>query len=207
MPDDPAGFWDARYASGEYAYGTAPNAWLESHADLLPARGRALVPGAGEGRDATWLAERGLTVTAVDLSAEGLAKTRRLAANRGVEVETVHADLSAWDWPLAEADVVVLSFVHVDPGFRAALHRRALAALKPGGIVVLEGFHTGQLAYREAHDSGGPGREDMLFTAAMLRADFAGAEPLALEETETTLREGAYHDGLAKVVHGVFRAG
>ena len=122
-------------------------------------------------------------------------------------MEVVHADLQDWGWPLAAMDVVVLSFVHVDPAFRALLHRRSLAALRAGGLVILEGFHTDQLAYREAHGSGGPGRADMLFTAALLRADFAGATPLALEETETTLREGAYHDGLAKVVRGVFRAG
>lgn len=205
--DSPAAeFWDARYAEPTYAYGTDPNAWLARHADLLPASGRALVPASGEGRDAVWLAERGLTVTAVDLSAEGLAKTQALAGARGVEVETVHADLATWGWPLAEVDVVVLSFVHVGPGFRAALHRRAVEALRPGGIVVLEGFHVGQLVYRETHGSGGPGRADMLFTADLLREDFAGMEVLALEETETTLREGAYHDGLARVVHGVFQS-
>ncbi|OZC04422.1 class I SAM-dependent methyltransferase [Rubricoccus marinus] len=198
-------FWDARYAEEAYAYGTAPNAWLASQASHLPASGRALVPASGEGRDAVWLAEQGLTVTAVDLSAAGLAKTHRLADARGVDVATVHADLRTWDWPLAEVDVVALSFVHVEPHVRSDLHRRALAALKPGGLVVVEGFHIGQLVYRAVHGSGGPGRADMLFTADLLRADFEGADVLALEETETTLREGAYHDGLAKVVRGVFR--
>lgn len=200
-----AAFWDARYAEPTYAYGTEPNAWLSRQVDLLPGRTRALVPASGEGRDAVWLAEQGLTVTAVDLSKEGLAKTTSLADARGVEVETVQADLQTWDWPLAEVDVVVLSFVHVGPGVRAGLHRRALAALAPGGIVIVEGFHVGQLVYRETHGSGGPGRADMLFTADLLRDDFADAEVLSLAETETTLREGAYHDGLARVVHGVFQ--
>ncbi|MEL6616856.1 MAG: SAM-dependent methyltransferase, partial [Bacteroidota bacterium] len=79
-----AAFWDARYAEPTYAYGTEPNAWLARQIDLLPASGRALVPASGEGRDAVWLAGQGLTVTAVDLSQEGLVKTAALANARGV---------------------------------------------------------------------------------------------------------------------------
>ena len=164
------------------------------------------MPASGEGRDAVWLAEQGLDVTAVDLSEAGLEKARRLAAARGVEIETVCADLQTWEaWPSGEMDVVVLSFVHVGPGFRADLHRRALAALRPGGLVIVEGFHVAQLVYRATHGSGGPGRADMLFTADLLRDDFAAAEVLSLAEAETELREGAYHDGLARVTRGVFR--
>lgn len=202
-PSHPAAFWDARYAEPAYAYGEEPNAWLARQSGRLPAEGAALVPAAGEGRDAVWLAQRGLRVTAVDLSREGLAKTERLAASRGVEVETVHADLQAWEWPIGAFGAVALSFVHVSPLFRRELHRRVADALVPGGIVVLEGFHVGQLVYRE--HSGGPPRADMLFTADLLREDFAALEVLELEETETVLREGAYHDGPAHVVHGVFR--
>lgn len=198
-----AAFWDDRFSADAYAYGTEPNDWLSRQLDRLPASGRALVPAAGEGRDAVWLAERGLRVTAVDLSREGLEKTRRLAEERGVAVETVHADLDAWDWPEATMDVVVLTFVHVAPTFRARLHRLALHALRPGGLLVLEGFHVGQLVYRDL--SGGPPRADMLFTADLLRDDFEEAEVISLAEVETTLHEGPYHDGPAHVVHGVFR--
>ena len=199
-------FWGGRYDSEEYAYGTEPNAWLAAQVGRLPGLTRALVPASGEGRDAVWLAERGLTVTAVDLSAEGIAKSRRLAGARGVEVTTVLADLRTWEWPLASEDVVVLSFVHAGPVFRAELHQRALAALRPGGLVVVEGFHICQLVYRETHGSGGPGRADMLFTADLLRDDFGGAEVLSLSETETVLCDGIYHNGLARIVRGLFQA-
>ena len=202
-PSHPAAFWDARYAEPAYAYGEEPNAWLVRQSERLPTEGAALVPAAGEGRDAVWLAQRGLRVTAVDLSREGLAKTGRLAASRGVEVETVHADLQDWTWPVEGVDVVALSFVHASPLFRAEMHRRAAGALAPGGLLVIEGFHVGQLVYREV--SGGPPRADMLFTADLLREDFAGLEVAELEEAETVLREGIYHDGPAHVVQGVFR--
>ena len=69
-------FWDSRYSGAEYAYGEAPNAFLASLS--LPSRGRALVPGDGEGRNGVFLAERGLTVETLDLSAEGVAKAKRL---------------------------------------------------------------------------------------------------------------------------------
>ncbi|MEM1056296.1 MAG: class I SAM-dependent methyltransferase [Bacteroidota bacterium] len=202
-PTPASAFWDARFAAPDYAYGTEPNAWLSRQVDRLPSSGTALVPAAGEGRDAVWLAEQGFTVTAVDLSREGLRKARSLAEARGVSIETIHADLSTWNWPKASVDVVVLSFVHVAPSFRPRLHRAALTALRPGGLLVLEGFHVGQLVHRAI--SGGPPRAEMLFTADLLRDDLRAAEILALEETETTLREGAFHDGLAHVVHGLFR--
>ncbi|MEM6327846.1 MAG: class I SAM-dependent methyltransferase [Bacteroidota bacterium] len=198
-----AAFWDARYAADGYTYGTEPNAWLARHADLLPPTGRALVPASGEGRDAVWLASRGLSVTAVDLSREGLAKTHRLAEARGVTVQTVHADLLEWTWPEATEAAVVLSFAHLGPESRREVHRRSLAALRPGGLVVLEAFHVSQLPLRE--QSGGPPREELLFTADLLREDFAEAEIVSLAEAETTLREGPGHDGPARVVHGVFR--
>ena len=80
---------------------------------LLQPGQRALVPACGEGRDAVFLAECGLDVTAVDMSAAGLAKTAELAASHGVSVTCIEADLSEWNWPKAEYDVIASMFLHV----------------------------------------------------------------------------------------------
>ena len=74
-------FWDARYRSAPAIWSGNPNPHLVADAgDLTP--GRALDIGAGEGADAIWLAQRGWTVTAVDIS--GVALQRARAGLRGL---------------------------------------------------------------------------------------------------------------------------
>ena len=91
-----AAMWDARYAPEPYAYGEAANAFLVAQAHRLEPGMRALVPGDGEGRNGVWLAEQGLHVDTLDLSARGVAKARRLAAARGVGLNAMQADALAW---------------------------------------------------------------------------------------------------------------
>jgi hypothetical protein len=76
-----------------------------------------------------------------------------------------------------------------------------LAALKPGGLLIIEAFTPAQLQ----HSSGGPKQVELLFTAEILRKDFVWAEALELQEAEIDLDEGRMHRGRAAVVHGVFR--
>ena len=74
---DPREFWNHRYAMPGFAYGTEPNDFLREVAPTL--KGPVLCLGEGEGRNAVFLAQRGLDVTAVDLSAIGLEKASMLA--------------------------------------------------------------------------------------------------------------------------------
>ena len=66
-----------------------PNAFLAAPHDRLVAGMRALVPGDGEGRNRVWLAAQGLKVDTLDLSAHGVAKAKRLAAERGVSINAI----------------------------------------------------------------------------------------------------------------------
>ncbi|MBW1880770.1 MAG: methyltransferase domain-containing protein [Deltaproteobacteria bacterium] len=88
--------WDKRYSEPGYAFGTAPNDFVVSVADRIPA-GRVLCLGEGEGRNAVYLAKRGHEVVAVDQSPVGLAKARELAESGGVRLETVQADLADFE--------------------------------------------------------------------------------------------------------------
>ena len=105
-----------------------PNGFLAAQRDRLKAGMRALVPGDGEGRNGVWLAEQGLVVDTLDLSALGVAKARRLAAMRGVAINAMHADALAWDWPHERYDLVALIFLHL-----AEAERRELARAGAGG--------------------------------------------------------------------------
>ena len=106
--------WDDRYQGDDYVYGTAANEFLSSQVDRLPT-GRILCLAEGEGRNAVFLAEQGFIVTAVDQSSVGLDKARRLAAERGVEIQTVVADLADFRIESGAWDGIVSIFAHMPP--------------------------------------------------------------------------------------------
>lgn len=194
-------FWDSKFAATEYVYGRAPNAHLAAQAGRLARGARVLVPGDGEGRNGVWLARQGMEVLSVDSSSVGLKKARDLAAEFGIGIATQHADLLHWSWPVGAFDAVVSIFVHFPPDARRQVHSAMAESLRPGGIVILEAFRPEQLNF----SSGGPKDPAMLFRAADLRADFAALQVEMLEETETHLDEGPFHQGPGAVVRLIAR--
>ena len=200
-----AATWDARYAPEPYAYGEAANGFLVAQSHRLKPGMRALVPGDGEGRNGVWLAEQGLGVDTLDLSARGVAKAGRLAAARGVGLNAMQADVLAWAWPREAYDVVALIYLHLAADERRFLHGRALAALRPGGLLILEAFRPEQLAAHAAGARGGPREARLLYTVADLAADFAGHEIVELAEASAVLDEGALHVGASAVVRAIVR--
>lgn len=199
-------FWNEKFGGDEYRYGTEPNAFLKARAvAVFPEGGRVVCLGDGEGRNSVWLATQGYEVVAVDPSEVGLEKTRRLAEDRGVAVETVHgtAQEFARGYDGAGFDGVVLIYLHAPLAVRPEIHKVAQGLLAPGGVVLLEGFTPAQ---RElGRTSGGPGDVAMLFTAEMLREDFDGLSIEELDEVETRLDEGPGHRGVANVVRMIGR--
>ena len=65
--------WDERYDQDEFLFGTEPNDFLKEQAHRIPAVGKVLCLGDGEGRNGVWLAEQGDQVTSVDVSQVGLS--------------------------------------------------------------------------------------------------------------------------------------
>ncbi len=191
--------WDQRFASEDFVYGTAPSHWVAAHAHRIPQGGRVLCLGEGEGRNGVWLARQGFQVEAVDGSPVGLEKARQLAARHGVRLGTTVTDLAAYTPEAGAFDAVVLVFLHLPPELRRAVHARAAAALRPGGVVLLEAFTPRQLAF----SSGGPKQADMLFAADTVRDDFPGVTWESLGEGEVVLDEGPLHQGRAAVLRGI----
>ncbi len=190
-------FWDRQYSAVEgYKYGTRPNAFLMAEAHRLPPHARVLVPGDGEGRNGVWLASQGHEVLTVDISEVGVARSRALAAESGVHVDTLVADLKTWAPPPGAFDAVVLMYLHMPAAMRTAVHRNVAAALRPGGLLLLEAFHPTQLG----RASGGPKEIDLLYALDDIRADFKEAiEEVSVEELEVLLDEGPGHQGMAMV--------
>ena len=134
--------------------------------------------------------ERGLVVDTFDLSAFGVAKARRLAQERGVAINAFQADALQWDWPEARYDLVALIYVHLPKRERRLVHAKALKALKPGGLIVLEAFRPEQIERQAAGTRGGPRDAALLYSVEALAKDFAGEEILLLEAAEARAGRG-----------------
>ncbi len=192
--------WDARFAEPGYAYGTDPNRFLVEVAARIPP-GPVLSLGDGEGRNGVYLAGLGHAVTSMDASAVGLAKAAALAAERGVRLTTVAADLDGFVIAPGAWSGIVSIFVHLAPALRSRVLRAAAAGLVPGGTLVLEAYTPRQLAF----GTGGPNDPERLATLAQLRADLPGLLLEIGREVERDVTEGKYHGGRAAVVQVVAR--
>lgn len=200
--DDPRGTWDARYAGEGYIFGTSPNSFLVSQRALLKPGDRVLAVADGEGRNGVWLAEQGCSVLSLDISPNAASKARKLARDRHVTLDFELADLLAWHWPQAAFDAVVCIFIQfAAPEERATLFGGFWKTLRPGGVLIMEGFGTKQLQYR----SGGPGRLEHLYTEVTLRESFREWRIELLREYEAPLDEGPKHQGMAALVDLVAR--
>jgi SAM-dependent methyltransferase len=202
MSETPTSPWDARYASDDYLFGEAPNAFLSAQAARLPTGGGALALADGEGRNGVWLAQQGLQVLSVDSSSVAQAKARRLAASRGVALALELADLDTWPIPENRFDVIAAIFIQfAGPALRVRLFAAIRHGLKPGGLLLLEGYRPEQLKYR----TGGPPTVDNLYTEPMLREAFGDLEIVELVSRDAVIREGAAHNGMSALIDLVAR--
>jgi len=190
--------WDERYSTEEYVYGTEPNDFLHTVAPRLPV-GRTLCLCEGEGRNAVFLAGLGHQVTALDGSAVGLEKARRLADARDVSIRTLHTDLAQYTIETGAWDLIVSVFCHLPPELRRRVHEEVVAGLCPGGMLVLEAFTPQQLEY----GTGGPSAADMMMSLDGLHDELRGLRFDHAAELDRELQEGRYHSGLAAVVQVV----
>ncbi|MBK6357240.1 MAG: class I SAM-dependent methyltransferase [Betaproteobacteria bacterium] len=201
---DHEAFWSARYRDigDDYLFGTAPNRFLASQAASFGAGMRVLSVADGEGRNAVWLAEQGCQVTATEISPVALEKAAKLARGRNVAVDFVQADILNWDWPREEFDAVVGIFIQfATPAERPRQLAGMKQAVKPGGLLLLQGYTPKQLEYK----TGGPSAVENLYTAEMLRAFFSDWEIVSLHEHEDTIEEGTAHIGRSALIDLVAR--
>lgn len=172
-------FWDARYAAAAASDGTVwslePNAWVAATvADLTI--GAAIDLGAGEGRNALWLASLGWHVTAVDFSSVGLETGRRRAEALGLEVTWMTADATTWV-AAQPVDLVVMAYLQLPVEAFAAAIACATESLAPGGTLALISHDRDNLT----RGVGGPQDPVLLTTVGELRA---AASALTIERCE-----------------------
>lgn len=194
---DGAAMWNKRFAGEDYVFGREPNEYLRAQAPLLAPGGRVLCVADGEGRNSVWLAQQGLDVEAFDIAEVGVAKARKLAADAGVAVAFNVAGCDEWPWAPGAYDAVVAVFVQfADPAMRERLFTNMARALKPGGVLIVQGYTPKQLDYK----TGGPRVLSHLYTAELLREAFVSLRTIELVEYEAELNEGARHAGRSALI-------
>jgi len=190
--------WNARYAAAELLWTAEPNRRFASEVeDLEP--GRALDLACGEGRNAVWLAERGWRTTGVDFSDVALAKAERLAANRGVEVEWVLADVLEHEPERGAFELVAVLYLQLPHEQLAEVLHTSVGALAPGGTLVVLGHDTTNLT----HGHGGPRDASVLFTPEDVVPHL---ERLVVERAEKVPRTVPLEDGEATAIDALVRA-
>ena len=186
-------FWNERFEKEEFIYGTEPNAFFKAELDKMTNTGLALFPMEGEGRNSCYAAKKGWKVEAFDFSEAGKKKALKLCEKVNAEISYHIKKAEEFEFKNDKYDLIVLIYAHLQPELREDFHKKVYHSLKPGGKVILEGFHPKQLL--ENYPSGGPQNIDMLYTFKLLKADFKELYKIDGEELEIDLKEGRYHLG------------
>jgi len=173
---DPGQFWDRVFERRAFRPIDSGQAFLAYCTDralregLLQTGGKALVLAMGDGPNAIYLAERGLDVTGLDISDVAIERARKLAAERGVKLATVKADLFQYDLGDGKWDLV--TNIYFNPAIRTI--DRIKKAVRPGGLLYIEG-------YGSDHRGSGPPPWS-LYRPNQLLAELAGWRILEYED-------------------------
>ncbi|NWF90154.1 MAG: class I SAM-dependent methyltransferase [Ignavibacteriaceae bacterium] len=193
-------FWNKKFSTDEYIYGTKPNEFLKDQlSKLKPAK--ILFVGEGEGRNAVYAAKIGWQVDAIDSSDVAMNKALSLAVQNNVSINYQLADIQSYDFPENYYDAVGIIFLHVNEnlGERDRLYQKLTASLKKNGTIIVELFSKNQLGKK----SGGPQDVSMLCSIDQIKKSFSTLKHKLLKEENIYLSEGNSHVGEASVIRYV----
>ncbi len=191
-------FWNERYSSTDFVYGTEPNTFFKDELDKLRT-GNILLLGEGEGRNAVYAAVKGWNVDAVDFSIIAKEKALKLAEENSVSINYEITELSKYKPKSNYYDSAAIIFLHLNPKIRSDVHSKVVDSLIPGGTLILEVYEKKQLG----KDSGGPQNIDMLYSKEELKNDFNNMKIIELEKKVLNLNESEQHKGEAYVLRFV----
>lgn len=200
---DSADFWNKRFDTPDYIFGKTPNEYLQEQARRYLNQGDAILCVAdGEGRNSVWLAKQGMQVDAFDVSEVAISKAIALAKEEAVHVQFNLASTEAWNWQANHYDAVIGIFIQfANPLMREHLFAQMVSALRPGGVLIIQGYTPKQLEFK----TGGPSILEHLYTEEIIRNAIADLEVLDLCVYEKFLSEGQKHTGMSALLGLVAR--
>ncbi|WP_050615674.1 class I SAM-dependent methyltransferase [Bacillus testis] len=193
--------WDKRFSDQDFVYGKNENEFLNKMSGILPASSQVGCFAEGEGRNAVFLAKQGHKVTAYDHSRVGLEKTKKLAEEKGVHVETVEMDLTEQKVEKGQFDAAVMIFGHVPEKDQPFLFDSMIGSLKPGGYLIVEVYSKDQLRYK----SGGPDSEKLMYDPIDVLQWIKPYTCLHFYYGEEEVNEGKRHTGRGHVIQLVLK--
>lgn len=188
--------WHERFGSEKYVYGEEPNQFIEAQAYRLEKGNKIVAFAEGEGRNAVYLARKGLIVTAYDYALNGLKKTEALAERFDVQVKTEQKDLIHDSVPIEKFDVAIMVFGHFAKKDQKTVFDNLVSAVKPGGLIIVEVYSEDQIRY----GTGGPKTVDMLYDPSDLLKWIKEYNVLHFFYGEQERVEGELHTGVGHVV-------
>ena len=200
---DGADFWNKRFDTPDYIFGKAPNEYLQAQASLHFKKGDSVLCVAdGEGRNSVWLAKQGMRVDAFDLSEIALSKAIAFASEEAAQVQFSLASTDTWNWQSSQYDAIVGIFIQfADPVMRARLFAQMASTLRPGGVLIIQGYTPKQLVFK----TGGPSILEHLYTEDLIRDLISDLEIIDLCVYEKMLSEGPKHTGMSALLGLVAR--
>lgn len=137
-------FWEDSYRNtgrGDAFANGKPSPELYDLVNGLREGARVLDLGCGDGRNALFLAENGFDVTAVDTSAAGIEKLRRLAEARGLSIRTEIHDMRTYDFKTTYDLIVIHGALHlIERGYWVPLLKDVKSYTNLGGYNVITVF-------------------------------------------------------------------
>ena len=194
--ENPKETWEQRFDNDSYIFGVEPNEYLRSQLKLLKP-GNVLSIADGEGRNSVWLAKKDFEVDAFDFSSNAIRKAQRLADANNVIVNFHNSDWQSFNWKKNHYDNIVgIFFQFAGPEDRMKIFNHIDASLKPGGVVVLQGYSTAQMKF----NTGGPGKLEQLYDEKILVTAFKHYELLDIRTYESEIHEGTSHKGMSGLI-------
>jgi 2-polyprenyl-3-methyl-5-hydroxy-6-metoxy-1,4-benzoquinol methylase len=190
--------WDDRFNSEDFLFGTEANTFLqEMTPKYLKENAHILCIAYGEGRNSTWLAEQNHRVDAFDFSDIAIEKAKKFASSKNVEVNYVVSDCESINWEAGDYDAIIAIFIQfTNPKERSRLFKDMLLALKPGGVLILQGYTPKQLEYK----TGGPSQIENLYTERVIKSLLKNTKIEVLKIYEADLSEGKAHSGISALM-------
>ena len=190
--------WNDRFSADGFVFGKEVNQYLKDAALLhIPKNSRVLCVADGEGRNSVWLAKNNYVVDAFDISEVGINKAKKFAQENSVNVHYELNDLDHFQWPENSYDAIACIFIQfAPPEMRQRAFEHMIKSLKPGGILIVQGYTPKQLGYK----TGGPSIESHLYTENLLKDSFKSLQILDLKTYEAQLNEGAGHAGISALI-------
>jgi len=119
-----------------------------------------------------------------------------------VSVDQQLGDAYTWPWASRQYDALVAVFIQfLPPHRRDDAFSGMMSAIKPGGLLLLEGYRPEQVDY----GTGGPPRREHMYTREWLERTFAGWEIPVLDAYDAEIHEGNAHDGMSALIDLVAR--